>query len=253
MKRDPRRNAIGIGVCLCVERERERERKKKEIRRKKPRPLSRAMKKSDQILRFSSGNVPNNVINVSFVFLSREITGFFAYETYPRAFEIRLFFPCTVSYRRKFFDSHRIEIFEISSLKTWNAFRSLLFRHGAREKDDIPPSRPKTRKRWLGVTRPGNAESRAIDLWDFTRSRGERFPRESFHPLFRQFPSTPRFESRSYASPSFQLIVPSAINFIKLNRQLIKDSRRHRDPRFFHAPFYSPPDPTRMKKILKSR
>lgn len=136
-----------------------------------------------------------------------------------------------------------------------NLKRSLLFRHGAREKDDIPPSRPKTRKRWLGVTRPGNAESRAIDLWDFTRSRGERFPRESFHPLFRRFPSTPRFESRSYASPSFQLIVPSAINFIKLNRQLIKDSRRHRDPRFFHAPFYSPPDPTyeKEKSLLKSR
>lgn len=30
MKRDPRRNAIGIGVFLCVERERKRERKKKE-------------------------------------------------------------------------------------------------------------------------------------------------------------------------------------------------------------------------------
>lgn len=154
MKRDPRRNAIGIGLFLCVERE-----------KKKPRPLSRAMKKSDQILRFSSGNNVTHVI--SFVFFRLEI--------HTRTIEIQLF-------SSRFFSVYIVANFSGRNIRkfilkrsirvSFDPFRSWRFVTACRdrEKDDVPPSQPKTRKRRLGVTQPGNAESRARNLWDFTRS-----------------------------------------------------------------------------------
>lgn len=161
------------------------------------------MKKSDQILRFSSGNNVTHVI--SFVFFRLEI--------HTRTIEIQLF-------SSRFFSVYIVANFSGRNIRkfllkrsirvSFDPFRSVAFRHGVSW----------SRERWRSPFPTENAKKTvgrnpARERW----VTSERFM--GFYTLLGRTISSSRFID-SFASFlrhfSFQLIAPSAINFIKLNR-----------------------------------
>lgn len=162
------------------------------------------MKKSDQILRFSSGN--NVTYVISFVFFRLEI--------HTRTIEIQLF-------SSRFFSVYIVANFSGRNIRKFLLKRSIrsgfvrslsfvAFRHGVSW----------SRERWRSPFPTENAKKTvgrnpARERW----VTSERFM--GFYTLLGRTISSSRFID-SFASFlrhfSFQLIAPSAINFIKLNR-----------------------------------